>query len=147
MKCNFDHFLLQEYLDGTIDPLEKIILEGHLKECVECRKELTSLKLLMWELEDMDEIEIPEELSLIGEKVIEEMMDRYDCEETYGIKAFVGLQKHIVQNSGLFIGFMPGVKPGAKLLEKGIKKAPGVMTKMAARLYKGSKKLAAVRSR
>ncbi len=50
MNCKLDRVLLQDLLEDIIDPVEKLVVEEHLKICKECRKELTELKLLFWDL-------------------------------------------------------------------------------------------------
>jgi len=70
MDCKFDAALLHDYLEGTIDDLDRIFVEEHIKVCKKCKRELTMLKLLFWELNEIndDEIALPIELELIREK-------------------------------------------------------------------------------
>ena len=73
MDCKLDKFLLQDLLEGMIDPIEKLFVKEHLKICKECRKELTELKLLFWDLDDKSnyEINIPAELDHIKDSILE----------------------------------------------------------------------------
>lgn len=47
--CRMDPDVLQDYIDGTIEPLEKIVLEEHLRVCSDCRIELNRLKIVDWD--------------------------------------------------------------------------------------------------
>jgi predicted anti-sigma-YlaC factor YlaD len=40
MNCKLNKDLLYSYADNTIEPLEKIFVEEHLKYCKQCRKDL-----------------------------------------------------------------------------------------------------------
>lgn len=68
MLCNAE--ILQEYLDGELEPGEKDALYRHLAGCPTCRQELARLRLIWLELEQEDEIEIPFELPFIRQQVI-----------------------------------------------------------------------------
>ena len=73
MNCDIDIDILQDYLEGTIDPLEKIFLETHSSTCKRCRRELYGLKLLFWDLSDKSnyEAELPVELDMLRDELIE----------------------------------------------------------------------------
>lgn len=73
MNCDIDIDILQDYLEGTIDPLEKIFLETHISTCKRCRRELSELKLLFWDLSDKSnyEAELPVELDMLRDELIE----------------------------------------------------------------------------
>jgi hypothetical protein len=145
-QCKFDEFLLHEYLDKTIDPLEKIILEEHLKYCASCRRELTELKLMFWEFESLREIELPTETSFLRNKTLNQLHDTHG-DRRFGIKEFTGLQRNILANVANFLDIIPGVKPGKNALEKGIKKAPSVLYKTVDTMLKGRKRLLMLRDR
>ncbi|MBB6218844.1 hypothetical protein HNQ80_005019 [Anaerosolibacter carboniphilus] len=145
-QCKFDEFLLQEYLDGTIDVLEKIILEEHLKSCAYCRRELTELKLLMWEFESLPDIELPSEIPLLRSKTLNQLQDAHGT-NSFGIKELVDLQRNVLQNAGSFLEMAPGVKPGMVALKKGVKKAPSVLYRTVDVMLKGRKRLLALRDR
>lgn len=144
-QCKFDEFLLHEYLDGTIDPLEKIVLEEHLKNCTLCRKELTELKLLMWELESLDEMDIPPEITLLRTKALGELAPAEN--QNFGIKEFIHVQRNIFRQAASFLEAVPGIKSGAAAIEKGIKDAPSALYKTLDILFKGRKRLLTLRER
>ena len=78
MNCDIDIDILQDYLEGTIDPLEKIFLETHISTCKRCRRELSELKLLFWDLSDKSnyEAELPVELDMLRDELIESVSDK-----------------------------------------------------------------------
>ncbi len=145
-QCKLDEFLLQEYLDDTIDPLEKIVLEEHLQGCTYCRKELTELKLLMWEFESLPEIELPSEIALLRTKTLNELQDAHGG-KNFGLKELADLQRNILQNASAFLDIVPGVKPSMSVLGKGMKKAPSALYKTMNAMLKGRKRLLTLRDR
>ncbi|MFZ5986814.1 MAG: anti-sigma factor family protein [Bacillota bacterium] len=117
MNCKFDTDLIQEYLEGSIDPIEKIFLEEHLKVCKKCRAELTHLKLLFYEFESIKDIEmeVPTEVETVRAKVLSDLFDK--DESGYGVKEFVKQQKEAINLAAGFLNFIPGksiVKNGLK---------------------------------
>lgn len=72
MMCQLDKNLLQEYIDGSIGPLEKLILTEHLNSCANCRQELNQLKIIDWDLSSIyaEEVGIPTELSSLRKNVL-----------------------------------------------------------------------------
>jgi hypothetical protein len=73
MNCDINIDTLQDYLEGTIDPLERIFLETHITTCKLCRRELSELKLLFWDLSDKSnyETEFPVELDNLRDELVE----------------------------------------------------------------------------
>lgn len=142
MDCKFDKFLLQDLLDGVIDPVEKIFLEEHLKVCKECRKEMTALKLLFWDLDNKDnyDVEIPQELDLIKDAVLRRSVGKAQ-------KNIAGMvieqQRETLKISSKFLEYVPGVKEGGKLLKEGARATPSVIRKASMHLVKGTKGLLA----
>lgn len=115
MDCKFDSDLIQMYIDGTIEPLEKVFVEEHLKVCKKCRKELTQFKLLYYELESLEEVEeFPEELEQVRNIVLDNI---FEAPNKYGIKDFINQQKKALVMATEFVEHVPG----KKLVGKGIK--------------------------
>ena len=79
MKCKFDISLLYSYVDGTIEPLEKIFLEEHIKYCERCKKELNTIKLIDDSLLSLDN-DIPERLSNLSDSIVEECLQESEGE-------------------------------------------------------------------
>ena len=145
MSCKFDTFLLQDYLDGAVDALEKIFVEEHLKTCKECRKELSTMKLLFWELNDIKgtEIEIPEELDEIRQKSLDRIFE--NSQKSMNLKEVVGIQKKNLINAGKFMQYIPGAKTGEKYIKSSLKKAPSAALKLSGSILKGGFKLIQMR--
>ena len=79
MKCKFDVSLLYSYVDGTIETLEKIFLEEHIKYCEKCNKELKTIKLIEENLLSIDN-DIPDRLSILSESIIENCLGEIEGE-------------------------------------------------------------------
>lgn len=76
MICNMDEYLLYAYEDGTIDPLEKIFVEEHLKHCSKCRTQLEIIKNIEKKLQMIqDELPVPDRLSVISQMVAENCIE------------------------------------------------------------------------
>jgi hypothetical protein len=121
MSCDkMDALLLQDYLEETIDPLEKIFVESHLSICKECRRELTELKLMFWDLNNKSnyELEYPEELDNLRTNLI----DNFLGEDTrISVKKVVNMQVDTIKMSSKFLEYMPGAKQTPKVLKKASK--------------------------
>lgn len=142
MSCNFEKELLQEYLDKTIDPITSIVLEEHLKYCNECKKELTELKLLYWELEkEIVQIEIPEVLNQLRAEFIEQLTDEP------AKNSVLRYQRIAFKKSKQFLDFMPGYTKTSKLINKGLEKAPSLVSKGIGNLVRRTIGLKPVRDR
>lgn len=142
MDCKFDTALLHDYLEGTIDDLDRIFVDEHIKVCKKCRKELTMLKLLFWELNEINaaEIELPAELELIREKTIDNIM--VDDNSDFGVRKLLELQKKNIENSNMYMNYLPG----KKFLEKGIKKSSSFIYSASGKAIKKSIKIIQSRS-
>lgn len=115
MECSVGSYMIQMYIEGTIDPLEKIFVEEHLKVCKNCRKELTRLKLLYFELDNLDEpSEVPDELEQVRNMVLDSI---FDTGNKYGVKKFIKQQKKALSLASGFADFIPG----RSIVKKGIK--------------------------
>ncbi len=121
MSCDkIDALLLQDYLEETIDPLEKIFVESHLSICRECRRELTELKLMFWDLNNKSnyELEYPEELDNLKTNLIDNFLGE---ENKVGVKKVINMQVDTIKMSSKFLGYMPGAKQTPKVLKKASK--------------------------
>ena len=81
--CNLDKNLLYSYADGTIEELEKIFVEEHLKYCTQCVNSLEDIKAFDDELEGLnfDDIVIPDRLSLLSNLVAENCVSQLEKEQ------------------------------------------------------------------
>ncbi len=142
MNCKLDRVLLQDLLEDIIDPVEKLVVEEHLKICKECRKELTELKLLFWDLNNKSnyEITLPAEADQIKDAILERAAGKVSQSTT---RIILNIQRKNIRASGIFLDYVPGVKAGNKLIKNGMKAAPTVIGKVSKRLIKGTKFLLA----
>ncbi len=121
MECKFNTDLIQMYIDGTIEPLEKIFVEEHLKVCKKCRKDMTQFKLLYFELDNLEEIkEVPDELENVRDMVLDNI---FDTSHKYGIKDFMEQQKKSLVLAAEFVDYVPG----RKVIEKGLKATGSIL--------------------
>lgn len=142
MTCKLDITLLQDLLEGTIDPVEKIFVEEHLKTCKECRKELAELKLLFWDLNDNTnyEVSLPPELG----QVKDSLLKQYAAESAKNTSEIVlEVQRRNARSAGIFLDYVPGIKTGNDLVKKGLRSAPSALGKASKALLKGTRFLLA----
>lgn len=142
MSCKLNAELLQELLEGTIDPVERIFVEEHLKTCHQCRKDLTEFKLLFWELEDKFnfEVYIPEELNQLKNVIFDKVDGLTPVSPS---KMIMEQQKSVVKKSSTFLDFVPGVKETEKILKNGAKATPKALVKASRSVIRGAKILLA----
>ncbi len=121
MSCEkMEQELLQDYLEGTIDPLEKIFVEKHLNICGKCRRELSELKLVFWELDNKNsyEAEYPKELDMMGSGLINRALDGKSKSST---ARMLDMQVNNMRMTGNFLKYMPGAKQTPEILKKASK--------------------------
>lgn len=142
MECKLDVTLLQDLLEGVIDPIEKLFVEEHLKTCKQCRKELAELKLVFWDLNDKTnyDISMPAELSNIKKALLEEFAAIPAKNAT---EIVLDVHRKNARSAGMFLGYMPGVKASNELVKKGVRTAPSALGKVSKALIKGTRFLMA----
>ncbi|CAA7601333.1 Putative zinc-finger [Acididesulfobacillus acetoxydans] len=138
MDCKLDKVLLQDLLEGTIDPVEKLFVEEHLKTCRECRQELTELKLLFWDLFDKSnyEVSLPSELDQIKDLILANAAEQ-PAKSTAEI--ICDIQRQNIRASGMFLDYVPGLKTGNMLVKESVKAAPSAMLRISKGLVKATK--------
>ncbi|HWP95433.1 MAG TPA: zf-HC2 domain-containing protein [Syntrophomonadaceae bacterium] len=72
MNCNLES--LQEYLDGEMDAPARRDLEMHLGQCRPCRREMSRMQLLWFELGQSREGNLPAELPYLRQQVINQAL-------------------------------------------------------------------------
>lgn len=142
MNCKLDKVLLQDLLEGVIDPLEQLFVEEHLKSCKECRKELTELKLLFWDLNDKfnHDITLPTELDVLKDTILERVVGTVSKSPA---EVIIDIQRKNISALGTFLNHVPGVKASNKLVKEGVKAVPFAIGKVSKGLVKGTKFLLA----
>ncbi len=72
MKTNHVSELIDEYIDGTLDNVQRVTVELHLVECAECRQEFDEVRSLVGALGDTPRaIEAPDDLKRDIEAALE----------------------------------------------------------------------------
>jgi len=120
MGCKVEDSLLQEYLDGMLDPLETLLLEEHVRICPECQVKLEQLKEVYGILASGEE-EYPLELELLHLQVLKKM----EPAGGFGMKELAGLGRAIGEVSTRYLDFVPGCRKGQKLVRSLVRRAPG----------------------
>jgi hypothetical protein len=59
MKCTDIRGKVSEYIDGIISPEEKILIEGHLQSCEECKEYFADMRKTVALVHNLEEIEPP----------------------------------------------------------------------------------------
>ncbi len=74
--CKMETWLLEDYVEGLLGDAEVAILEAHLSTCEVCRRELSHIKLLFWEMESMrrETVPLPEALKEVEKAVLDEWL-------------------------------------------------------------------------
>lgn len=74
--CKMETWLLEDYAEGVLGVAETAILDAHLSTCADCRKELSHIKLLFWELESMrrEPVAIPVAMKAMESAVLDEWL-------------------------------------------------------------------------
>lgn len=143
MECKLDVTLLQDLLEGVIDPIEKLFVDEHLKTCKQCRKELAELKLLFWDLNDKTnyDISLPTELNSIKGALLEQFAGIPNTKKTTEIIRDV--TRNNTKAAGMFLDYVPGFKASNEVVKKGVRTAPSAFGKVSKALVKGTRFLMA----
>ena len=104
--CQFGQEYLQLYIDGELDPLEKLIVEEHLLVCPPCRQVLNQFKIIDWELHNRDVV-IPQKLTTLRHEVIASYTAKNKTTASFGIKELYQIQHQVLKNSVAFMQFLP----------------------------------------
>ncbi|HYG60519.1 MAG TPA: zf-HC2 domain-containing protein [Symbiobacteriaceae bacterium] len=65
-----DDSLVQMYVEGSLQPVERTIMEEHLASCSACRKAAGTYKALMWDLGHPREEAVPPELGALSDRLM-----------------------------------------------------------------------------
>lgn len=77
-----DDSLLQMFLERTLDPLERDIVNVHLSTCLKCRQAVSDYKQIMWDLEHPDELPTPAQQAALSEVLMEQWKNRDQLSES-----------------------------------------------------------------
>lgn len=116
--CQTDKNLLQDYIDGEMEDLAKVLLEEHLRSCGECRRELNRLKIMDWDLKHYfagEKITVPRELVSLRRDVTRMCLAQDQKGEDFTWKDIYSLQVSTLNNTLKFIHFIPGITKKQKM--------------------------------
>lgn len=121
MNCQFDDMLLYDYLDQTLDTEELLTVERHLSACPSCRKKLSEMKLLYYELDNLEDIQVPDEVDQIRSLIVE---SAFSDEKVSPVERLRRTKKMLEETPvvGALVPTREKVKGAAKGLYKGSKK-------------------------
>lgn len=141
MECKIDKYLLYEYLDKTIDPLEKIFLEQHLKDCIQCRKDITQMKLVLWEMDEIreSEIEAPPDIYKVREAALSQIFEEGNSKLT--VKDVVSLPLEGLKLGGEILNCIPAVKSSNTLIKTSAKYSSKIISSASSKLLGGRIKI------
>lgn len=102
------HYLLQQYIDGDLEPLETIVIEEHLSACQSCRRMLNQLKLMDWDLKHQPVVEPPPELEAHRQAAVKIHLSNVKAAESREpVKETWRLQKQILKHTFAFVSYNP----------------------------------------
>lgn len=97
MGCKFNKELLYSYDDNTIEPLERIFVEEHIRYCPDCQNDLKLIKLVNESINDeLFNFDFPDKLSIISELVADNCISKLkDINSRMTINDFIETYKNI----------------------------------------------------
>jgi hypothetical protein len=130
MSCKLDKQLIYSLADNTIEPLERIFVEEHLKYCDECKKELQQIKELDSGLSELEfEISIPEKLSVLSQLLVENCIDQMENEDINLRRQNYEEEMKLLKRTIIDAYKAPFNNPYNKFFEDKLTKAAGVIGK------------------
>ncbi|HSL93126.1 MAG TPA: hypothetical protein VK905_00810 [Bacillota bacterium] len=134
MTCNFDDGLLEKFFDGEVDALERVVVENHIRLCLDCAASYAELEWVGRRLRELGEsVEYPQELFALAAATADELTTRPSVPRT--LLAVAG-------HSARFVQFIPGVTTAAALARKGVRAAPKAAFGLTSYLVRGGARLA-----
>lgn len=130
MSCKLDKQLIYSLADNTIEPLERIFVEEHLKYCDECKKELQQIKELDNVLSELElEIPISEKLSVLSQLIAENCIDQMENEDINLRRQNYEEEMKLLKRTIIDAYKAPFNNPYNKFFEDKLTKAAGVIGK------------------
>lgn len=102
MNNHLDEMDLYEYIDDVLDPSQKVIVANHLSMCPICRQKVADIKLMYYELDHLDSVEIPDALEGIRLEVVTSAFEGEKIPRHKALEMTLKTQKKKVTDS--FIG-------------------------------------------
>ncbi len=114
--CSLHESWAQNYLDDTLSPGERLLYEGHLEQCPQCRAAVSIFQQLFTVLENEASPKIPSSLMLLQEQWLKDYLK--DEKSTLTASTLLKLQARIASNTTRFMQWLPGIYLGTKVTEK-----------------------------
>ena len=138
MSCKLDKQLLYSLADNTIEPLERIFVEEHLKYCDECKKELELIEKIDKELNEFEfEMLIPEQLESLSQLLVENCINQMENEDMKLKNHNYNENMKLLKKAIIGAYKAPYNNPYNKFIERNLTKAVGVIGKPAKKYYDG----------
>lgn len=115
------HDLLEQFIDGELEPVEALFLSEHLAGCRSCRQMLNQLKLIDWDLKHQPVVEVPPELEVYRTAAIKAHLATFKTvKKSDPLKDTWRLQKQILQHSFGFVSYIPINRAVSNSAKKGV---------------------------
>ena len=115
-RCHLQEQWVQSYLDETLSPAERLLYEGHLEQCPQCRAETAVFHQLFTTLDNEESPVIPPALQLLQEQWLRDYLEGGKSALSSG--TLLKIPKHIALNATRYIQWLPGLTLGAKVTQK-----------------------------
>lgn len=130
MSCKLDKQLLYSLADNTIEPLERIFVEEHLKYCNECKKELELNEKIEKELSEFEfEMPIPDRLSTLSKLLADNCINQMENEDANLKNRNYKEEMKLLKRTIIESYKAPYNNPYNKFIEEKLTKAAGVIGK------------------
>ena len=115
------HDLLEQYIDGELEPVEALILNEHLAGCRSCRQMLNQLKLIDWDLKHQPVVEVPPDLEVYRVAAVKaHLATLKTARKSDPLKDTWRLQKQILQHTFGFVSYIPINRTISSSAKKGV---------------------------
>ena len=115
------HDLLEQFIDGELEPVEALILNEHLTGCRSCRQMLNQLKLIDWDLRHQPVIEVPPELEVYRTAAVKAHLKNLKAaQKSDPLKDTWRMQKQILQHTFGFVSYIPINRTISSSAKKGV---------------------------
>jgi anti-sigma factor RsiW len=113
--------LLEQYIDGELEPVKALMLSEHLAGCRSCRQILNQLKLIDWDLKHQPVAEVPPELEVYRVAAVKAHLATLKItRKSEPLKDTWRLQKQILQHSFGFVSYIPINRAISNSAKKGV---------------------------
>lgn len=128
MTIHLNEMDLYEYIDQVLDADDRVRVSNHLSSCSLCRQKIAEIKLMYYELDHLEVIEVPKALEDIRNKIVSSAF------EGEKISAFKSLNQQLkVKQKKISSSFM-----GRHVIKQGEN-----MTQLSKGIWSGGKKIVA----